>query len=127
MNNIEFKLDFSNKSIVYFKPDALKSAIEKYKTDFIDKGRSIGTMHVPDDISKTTIVSLEHASHIIDELKLEENGDISGKLHVLDTPTGKSLKDIFNAKLIPEYSMAFTAENNKIKEIIQIAVVGIKD
>lgn len=128
MNNIEFKLDVSNKNLDYFEPEALKSAVEKYKQDQIDKKRSVGTMQLSNDFTVTGVVSLEHVSHIVTKLEINENKELYGELEILKTPMGKRLQsDIIDRKLTPEYSMAYRVKDNKITEIVQISVVGIKD
>ena len=75
---------------VYQKP-TLAREIEGYQKT-IKERRSLGELDHPDD----SVVNLKNASHLVS--KMWWDGDsVMGKIEVLDTPSGRILKDLLKA------------------------------
>ena len=69
----------------------LKREIDNYKKLVADK-RSCGELDHPDD----SVINLKNVSHIVTDVWWEGK-DVMGKIKVLDTPSGRILKDLINA------------------------------
>jgi hypothetical protein len=69
----------------------LKREIENYKK-MVKERRSLGELDHPDD----SVINLKNASHLVTDIWFEGN-DVMGKCKVLDTPSGRILKDLVNA------------------------------
>lgn len=69
----------------------LEKEIENYKKVVAD-GRATGELDHPDD----SVINLKNVSHMITECWWEGK-DVMGKIKVLDTPSGRILKDLVNA------------------------------
>jgi len=67
----------------------LESAVNKYVTDYVNKGRAVGELNHPDGPT----INLDKVSHRITELKWNGN-DVVGKALILDTPMGKIVKGL---------------------------------
>lgn len=73
-------------------PDSvLKREIENYQK-IIKDNRATGELDHPDD----SVINLKNVSHIVVECWWEGR-DVMGKIKVLDTPSGRILKDLINA------------------------------
>ena len=71
--------------------EVLKREIKNYM-NVVKDNRACGELDHPDD----SVVNLKNVSHIITEIWWEGN-DVMGKIKVLDTPSGRILKDLVNA------------------------------
>lgn len=70
----------------------LERECKKYEREFIQQNRALGELDHPE----TAIVNLNNVSHNI--LKIWwEGDDLKGDVLVLDTPSGKILKELFRA------------------------------
>ena len=69
----------------------LKKEVDNYKKIVAD-GRATGELDHPDD----SVINLKNVSHMITECWWEGK-DVMGKIKVLDTPSGRILKDLINA------------------------------
>ncbi len=69
----------------------LKKEIQNYQQAIKDN-RATGELDHPDD----SVINLKNVSHIITECWWEGK-DVMGKIKVLDTPSGRILKDLINA------------------------------
>ena len=69
----------------------LKREIENY-SNIIKDNRALGELDHPDD----SVINLRNVSHIITDVWWEGK-DVMGKIKVLDTPSGRILKDLINA------------------------------
>lgn len=73
-------------------PDSvLKREIKNYQK-IIKDNRATGELDHPDD----SVINLKNVSHIVTECWWEGK-DVMGKIKVLDTPSGRILKDLINA------------------------------
>jgi len=69
----------------------LKREIDRY-TQVVKDNRATGELDHPDD----SVINLKNVSHMVVECWWEGN-DVMGKIKVLDTPSGRILKDLINA------------------------------
>ena len=69
----------------------LKKEVDNYKKIVAD-GRATGELDHPDD----SVINLKNVSHMITDCWWEGK-DVMGKIKVLDTPSGRILKDLINA------------------------------
>ena len=71
--------------------DVLKREIQNYM-GVVKDNRACGELDHPDD----SVVNLKNVSHIVTDIWWEGK-DVMGKIKVLDTPSGRILKDLVNA------------------------------
>lgn len=65
---------------------------QRYQTEYIDQHRALGELDHPE----SSVVNLNNVSHNV--LKIWWNGDdLHGAVQILDTPSGKILKELFRA------------------------------
>ena len=69
----------------------LKKEVDNYKKIVAD-GRATGELDHPDD----SVINLKNVSHMVTDCWWEGK-DVMGKIKVLDTPSGRILKDLINA------------------------------
>lgn len=67
----------------------LEKAVNKYITEYVNKGRAVGELNHPDGPT----INLDKVSHRITELQWNGN-DVVGKALILDTPMGKIVKGL---------------------------------
>jgi len=73
---------------IYPRP-IMEKAVGKYVSDQVSKKRAVGELNHPEGPT----VNLDKVSHLITELKLENN-DVVGKAQVLETPMGKIVEGL---------------------------------
>jgi hypothetical protein len=74
-----------------YRKETLQREVESYQKAIIER-RSLGELDHPDD----SVINLKNASHLA--TKMWWNGDsVMAKFEVLDTPSGKILKDLVKA------------------------------
>jgi hypothetical protein len=71
--------------------DVLKREVQNY-LNVVKDNRACGELDHPDD----SVVNLKNVSHIVTDIWWEGK-DVMGKIKVLDTPSGRILKDLVNA------------------------------
>jgi len=64
----------------------------RYQVEYIDQHRALGELDHPD----SSVVNLNNVSHNILKIWWEDN-DLKGAVQILDTPSGKILKELFKA------------------------------
>ena len=69
----------------------LKREIGKYQ-ELVEAGRALGELDHPDD----SVINLRNVSHVVTDMWWEGN-DVMGKIKVLETPSGRILKDLINS------------------------------
>jgi hypothetical protein len=67
----------------------LEKAVQKYVTEYVNKGRAVGELNHPEGPT----INLDKVSHRITELQWSGN-DVYGKALILDTPMGKIVKGL---------------------------------
>lgn len=67
----------------------LEKAVNRYTTEYVNKGRAVGELNHPDGPT----INLDKVSHRITELQWNGN-DVVGKALILDTPMGKIVKGL---------------------------------
>ena len=71
--------------------EVLRKEITRYQS-VIEDNRALGELDHPDD----SVINLRNVSHLMVDVWWQGN-DVMGKLKVLDTPSGRILKDLVNA------------------------------
>jgi len=74
-----------------YPPKILMREMKSYKK-LVDERRALGELDHPDD----SVINLKNASHLVTKIWNEGN-KIMGKIEVLDTPSGKVLKELVKA------------------------------
>lgn len=69
--------------------DVLETAVDRYVTNYVDKGRAVGELNHPESPS----INLDKVSHRITNLSWDGN-DVRGKALVLNTPMGIIVKGL---------------------------------
>jgi hypothetical protein len=67
----------------------MESAVDRYMTEQVSKGRAVGELNHPDGPT----INLDKVSHKITELRWEGN-NVVGKAQILDTPMGQIVKGL---------------------------------
>ena len=72
--------------------DVLQKEVARYNKELVESKRAFGELGHPEGPT----VNLDRVSHMIEEL-VPEGNNIIGKAKILDTPNGKSVKELLNA------------------------------
>ena len=71
----------------------LRREIQQLYKGVVKDNRACGELDHPDD----SVVNLKNVSHILSQIFGGKAKDVMGKIKVLDTPSGRILKDLVNA------------------------------
>lgn len=71
--------------------DVLRKEIKNYQV-VIKDNRALGELDHPDD----SVINLRNVSHVVTDMWWEGK-DVMGKIKILDTPSGRILKDLINS------------------------------
>lgn len=74
--------------------EILESAVNKYVTEQVSKGRAVGELNHPEGPT----INLDKVSHKITELSWDGN-NVVGKATILDTPMGKIVKGLLDGEV----------------------------
>lgn len=89
IEGIFLQCDVKNRNGRYYPLNVVKEAVDTYKSQYINTGRSLGELGHPDGAG----INLHLASHKI--VSLEQRGnDFIGKAKILDTPMGNIAKSL---------------------------------
>lgn len=69
----------------------LEREVENYKK-LISENRALGELDHPDD----SVINLKNVSHMVKDIWWD-GSNVMGKIHILDTPSGKIAKDLVNS------------------------------
>lgn len=69
----------------------LEREVENYKK-LISESRALGELDHPDD----SVINLKNVSHMVKDIWWD-GANVMGKIHILDTPSGKIAKDLVNS------------------------------
>lgn len=83
------RADAKNQNGRIYPKNILKKECDRYLEEIVRNGMAIGELDHADD----SVVHLQNASHIIDDLWWEDN-DVLGKIKLLNTPAGNIAKTI---------------------------------
>lgn len=112
-----------NKNGRVYRKSLAEREIDKFNVNKISKGISFGeTDHPP-----TPTVSLQKASHLITELKMDGNNGI-GKAKILDTPMGRIATSILEAGgqlMVSTRGLGTLGENNYVNDDFDLITVDI--
>ena len=86
------RADAQNQNGRVYPKHILARECQRYQTEYIDQHRALGELDHPE----SSVVNLNNVSHNV--LKIWWNGDdLHGAVQILDTPSGKILKELFRA------------------------------
>lgn len=89
------KADVLNQNGRIYPRDVLAPQIDAYK-ELVRERRAVGELDHADE----AVVNLKNASHVITDIWIEDNGDVKGKVEVLEKlPMGKILRDLFASNI----------------------------
>lgn len=95
MRGIMMEAATKNRNGRIYPTEIIEREIERYSEEKVSKRRALGSADHP----SISTVKLSDASHIITELKFDRERNCGiGELEVLDTPSGKILKVLMDAK-----------------------------
>jgi len=99
--------------------DILMRECQRYQREYIDQNRALGELDHPE----SSVVNLNNVSHNI--LKIWWDGDaLKGTVQVLDTPSGKILKSLFEAGV----TLGISSRGlGSVKELRNEGVVEVQD
>jgi hypothetical protein len=89
IEGIFMQADSKNRNGRIYPKAVMESAVDKYVTEQISKGRAVGELNHPDGPT----INLDKVSHKITELRWEGN-NVVGKAQILDTPMGQIVKGL---------------------------------
>jgi hypothetical protein len=87
INGIFMQGDIKNRNGRVYPSDMLEKEMKRYKTEFIDKKRSLGELGHPDGPQ----INGDRVSHLITEMK-RDGANFIGKAKILETPMGNIVK-----------------------------------
>jgi hypothetical protein len=89
------KADVLNQNGRIYPRDVLEPQVEAYKK-LVRERRAVGELDHADE----AVVNLKNASHVITDIWMDNNGDVKGKVEVLDKlPMGKILKNLIESNI----------------------------
>jgi len=84
--------DIPNRNGRVYPRAIMESALNKYQTDYISQKRALGELNHPQGPS----INLDRASHIIENLKMNSDGYVTGRAKIMDTPMGLIVKNLID-------------------------------
>jgi hypothetical protein len=97
----------------------LERECKRYQSEYIDQHRALGELDHPE----SSVVNLNNVSHNV--LKIWwEGDDLKGVVQILDTPSGKILKELFRAGI----TLGISSRGlGSVKELRESGVVEVQD
>ena len=89
IEGIFMQAESKNRNGRVYPRDVMETAVNKYVTEQVSKGRAVGELNHPDGPT----INLDKVSHRITELTWDGN-NVMGKALVLDTPMGQIVKGL---------------------------------
>ena len=89
IEGIFMQAESKNRNGRVYPRDVMESAVNKYVTEQVSKGRAVGELNHPEGPT----INLDKVSHRITELNWDGN-NVMGKALVLDTPMGQIVKGL---------------------------------
>ena len=89
IEGIFMQAESKNRNGRVYPRDVMESAVNKYVTEQVSKGRAVGELNHPEGPT----INLDKVSHRITELSWDGN-NVMGKALVLDTPMGQIVKGL---------------------------------
>jgi hypothetical protein len=83
--------NLKNRNNRYYPKEILQGEVARYTKEYISKSRGVGELNHPDHPQ----VNPERICHLITDLK-EDGNNWTGRSRVLDTPTGKIVKNLMD-------------------------------
>ena len=127
IEGVFMQAETQNKNGRVYPVKTLQKEVKRYNKEFVKAGRAMGELGHPEGPQ----LNLERVSHIIKELKEDEN-NIVGKAKILDTPYGSIVKNLIDegAKLgVSSRGMGSLKKNdegiNEVQDDFMLAAVDI--
>lgn len=102
----------------------LESAVNGYKSDFIDTKRSLGELNHPSDGNLS--ISLDKVSHLIEYINQTDDGSYYGRAKILRTPMGNIAAGILESGAILGISTRGAGQVRKNSKSIDEVQSGFK-
>ena len=112
--------DVKNKNGRVYPKSVLESAVNRYRTEYINDNRSVGELNH----SPGPTVNLQNVSHIIESLNFH-GADVYGKARIIGTPNGQILKTLIDESYKPGVSSR--GLGNVMKDIVKEFVMSTVD
>ena len=127
IEGVFMQAETKNKNGRIYPVKTLQKEVKRYNKEFVKSGRAMGELGHPEGPQ----LNLERVSHIIKELK-EDNNNIIGRAKILDTPYGAIVKNLIDegAKLgVSSRGMGSLKKNddgiNEVQDDFMLAAVDI--
>jgi len=127
IEGVFMQAETKNKNGRIYPVETLQKEVKRYNKEFVKSGRAMGELGHPEGPQ----LNLERVSHIIKELK-EDNNNIIGRAKILDTPYGAIVKNLIDegAKLgVSSRGMGSLKKNddgiNEVQDDFMLAAVDI--
>jgi hypothetical protein len=91
IEGIFMQAETKNRNGRIYPRDVMESAVDKYNTEQVVKGRAVGELNHPEGPT----VNLDKVSHKIESLNWQGN-DVVGKARILSTPMGEIVKGLLD-------------------------------
>ena len=91
IEGIFMQAETKNRNGRIYPRDVMESAVSKYNTEQVVKGRAVGELNHPEGPT----VNLDKVSHKIESLNWQGN-DVVGKARILNTPMGEIVKGLLD-------------------------------
>jgi hypothetical protein len=91
IEGIFMQAEIQNRNGRIYPKSVLESAVNKYITDQVARGRAVGELNHPEGPT----INLDKVSHKIVELKWSDN-DVYGKAQILNTPMGQIVEGLID-------------------------------
>jgi hypothetical protein len=91
IEGIFMQADQKNRNGRVYPKSVMESAVNKYMTDQVSKGRAVGELNHPDGPT----INLDKVSHRIVDLKWDGN-NVIGKAQILNTPMGRIVEGLMD-------------------------------
>ena len=95
IEGIFMQADSKNRNGRIYPKAVMESAVNKYVTEQVSKGRAVGELNHPDGPT----INLDKVSHKITDLKWDGN-NVVGKAQILNTPMGKIVEGLMDGGVL---------------------------
>ena len=91
IKGIFMQADIKNQNGRVYPKEVLQKEVSNFNNKYVKEGRALGELGHP----MGPVINLDRVSHVIKELK-EDGKNFVGKAKVMDTPNGKSVKNLIS-------------------------------
>ncbi len=114
VTKVLIQTDTPNKNGRIFPKAVVKKAVADYQS-LVGKGMAFGHISTP----KGLHISLRDVSHLVTEVKVDEDGDICATIQPLDKQMGPILQDLLDRGITPKFGIngSASADNGQIVDL----------